>query len=195
MTGTPIASILQKLDGEIFYAILDVALDIETEILIGSDEIYVPIMRSAIRYPILLGVDSVGTRDRYCELRWKAATFMKTHSYIGAMEFREQGFHRWEGLIQITVSDQMQFAALLVGLRIEENRRNPGGRMESDVASATARLVQLADSFHRVALQLRIRHANRPPFLMTDEYDVQDFFAAKSGGRVMLAVRREWIFT
>jgi hypothetical protein len=192
MSGTPIASILQKLDDEIFYAILDVALDIETEIMIGSDEIYVPIMRSAIRYRILLGVDSPGTRDRYCELRWKAATFLKTQSYVGSMEFREQGYHRWQGLIEVTVPDPARFAALLVDLRIEDNRRNPGEKMVSDITGATARLMQLGDSFHRVVLRLRTRYANREPFIVNDEYDVQDLFAALLETRFEDVRREEW---
>jgi hypothetical protein len=163
-------SILQKLEDEIFFAILDVALDIETELLIGSEQIYIPVRRLAVRYEILYPVPSVATMDRYCELRWKAGRFLTTHSFIGSIEYREQGTHRWEGVLEVTVPDPARFAALLVELRIEENRRNPAQKMESDISSATARLVQLADSFHRVTLRLRARHANRSPFLINDEY-------------------------
>jgi hypothetical protein len=46
------------------------------------------------------------------------------------------------------------------------------------IIGATARLVQLADSFHRVALRLRSRRTGREPVLMNDEYDVQYTFAA-----------------
>jgi hypothetical protein len=192
MKSNPAAPSLQRLDDEIFYAILDVALDIETEMLVGSEEIYVGIMRSAIRYPILLGVDSPGTRDRYCELRWKAATFMKSHSCIGSMEFREHGYHRWEGLIEVTVPDPAKFATLLVDLRIEEDRRNPGKQIGTDLVSATARLSQLADSFHRVALRLRTRYSNRAPLLVQDEYDVQYLFAALLETRFEDVRREEW---
>jgi hypothetical protein len=137
MSAIPLPSILQKFDDEIFFAILDVALDVETELLIGSERIYIPVRRLAVRYEILYPVHSVGTIDRYCELRWKAARFLMTYSFLGSVEYREQGTHRWEGLLEVTVPDSARFAALLVELRIEENRRNPGQKMEADINSAT----------------------------------------------------------
>lgn len=187
-----IASVLQKLDDEMLFAILDVALDIETELLIGSEQIYIPIRRLYVRYEILYPVHSVGTMDRYCELRWKAGTFLKAQSFIGSMEYRERGSHRWESLLEVTVPDPVRLAALLVELRIEENRRNPGQKMDVDISSAVARLVQLADAFYRVALRLRTRHANRTPFLIDDEYDVQDLFAALLETRFEDVRREEW---
>ena len=192
MNAISLPSILQKLDDEIFFAILDVALDIETELLIGSERIYIPVRRLAVRYEILCPFNSVGTVDRYCELRWKAGRFLTTYSFIGSVEYREQGSHRWDNLLEITVPDPARFAALLVELRIEENRRNPGQKMEADINSATARLVQLADSFHRVALRLRTRHAGRTPFLLNDEYDVQDLVAALLETRFEDVRREEW---
>jgi len=192
MTSRPLVSILQKLEDEIFFAVLDVAFDIETELLIGSERIYIPIRRLSVRYEILYPVHSVGTMDRYCELRWKAVTFLKAQSIIGAAEYREQGSHRWDGVLEITVSDRARFAASLVDLRIEENRRNPEQKMEADISSATSHLVQLTDSFHRVALRLRTRHANRAPFLMKDEYDVQDLVSALLETRFEDVRREEW---
>src|ERR1019366_3486285 len=185
-------SILQKLDDEIFFAILDVSLDIEPDLMIRANPIYIPVHRLSIRYPILCPMNSVGAIDRYCELRWKACTFLKTHSFIGSAEYREQGTHRWEGLLEITVPDPAPFGSLLVDLRIEENRRNPGEKMEADIHSATARLVQLADSFHRAALRLRTRHGGREPLLINDEYDVQDLFAALLETRFEDVRREEW---
>lgn len=185
-------SVLQRLDDEIFFAILDVALDIESELLIGSDPIYIGIRRLAIRYPTLCPFNSPGVIDRYCDLRWKAATFLANHAFIGPAEYREQGTHRWEGLIEVTVPDVSRFWDLMVMLRAEENRRTPGEKMEADVHSATARLAQLADSFHRVTLQLRTRHAGRTPLLIEDEYDVQDLFAALLETRFDDVRREEW---
>jgi len=52
--------------------------------------------------------------------------------------------------------------------------------------------VQLADSFHRVSLRLRTRHADRTPFLVNDEYDVQDLFAALLETRFEDVRREEW---
>jgi hypothetical protein len=187
-----IAPLLQRLDDEIFFAVLDVALDIETELLIGADSIYIAIRRVSVRYEVLYPVHAISSMDRYCGLRWKAATFLKTQSFIGRLECHQQGSHRWDSVLEVTVPDRARFDALLVELRIEENRRNPEGKMDADINSATARLVQLADSFHRAALRMRTRHAGRPPFLVTDEYDVQDLFAALLETRFDDVRREEW---
>jgi len=192
MNSTSLTSILQKLDDEIFFAILDFSLDTETELAIGASPIYIPVRRLSIRYPILCPMNSVGAMDRYCELRWKACTFLKTHAFIESAEYCEQGTHRWEGLLKVSVPDPARFVSFLVDLRIEENRRNPGEVMEADIHSATARLVQLADSFHRTALRLRTRHADREPFLINDEYDVQDLFSALLETRFEDVRREEW---
>jgi hypothetical protein len=62
----------------------------------------------------------------------------------------------------------------------------------SDTQGSDAHFVQLADSFHRVVLRLRTRHAERPPFLINDEYDVQDIFAALLETRFEDIRREEW---
>jgi hypothetical protein len=176
-----VASVLPALEDEIFLAVLDVALDIQSELQVGSDPIYVPLRRVAVRYTLLCPVSqiSVGAIDRYCGLRWKAGSFLKKYGLVGSFELCEQyGQHRWESLVEVTVPRPSHFANFLAQLRIEENRRNPGKQMETDISSATAQLVQLADSFARVALSLRTRRAGRSPLLIEDEYDVQYVFAA-----------------
>jgi hypothetical protein len=187
-----VTSILQKLDDEIFYAILDVALDIENELIVGSQPVFIPIRRIYVRYEILCPVNSVGTQDRYCELRWKALTFLGKYDFIGSFDYREQGGHRWNGFVEVTVPKLSHFGNLLTQLKIEEDRRNPGQRMEADLTSATARLVQLADSFHRVALRLRKRRTGREPVLINDEYDVQYVFGALLDTRFEDIRPEEW---
>jgi hypothetical protein len=145
-----------------------------------------------VRYTILCPASAPGTIDRYCELRWKAGTFLKTHSFIGSVEYHEQGTHRWESILEITVPDRTRFEGLLVDLRLEENRRYPRKKMQADINSAVARLLQLADSFHRVVLKLRKRHGDRPPLLIKDEYDVQDLFSGLLETRFEDVRREEW---
>lgn len=183
---------LQKLDGELFYAILDVSLDIENELLIGSPNVFIPLRRLSIRYEVLYPVHSVGMMDRYCELRWKAANFLKNNGIIASAEYRESGSHRWEGLLEIAGVDQSRFEGLMIDLKTEEDRRDPGKKMGADITSAAARLLQLADSFHRVVLRLRRRHDDRQPFLINDEYDVQDLLAALLETRFEDIRREEW---
>jgi hypothetical protein len=177
--ATPIASLLQTLEDELFFAILDVALDIDQELVISEGAtVYIPVRRLAIRYELLCPLNNPGAIDRYCQLRWKACLLLKKQMFISSVEYREQGTHRWEGLLEVTVPNPPAFAELLVELRSEENRRSPEEKMETDIHSATARLVQLADSFDRVAVRLRDRRAGREPLLIRDEYDVQYVIAA-----------------
>ena len=142
-----VASVLRALKDEILLAILDVALDIQSELQVGSDPMYIPLRRVAVRYTLLCPVSqvSVGAVDRYCELRWKAGSFLKKYGLVGSFEWCEQyGQHRWQSLVKVTVPRPSHFADFLAQLRIEENRRNPGQQMEADISSAPAQLVQPA---------------------------------------------------
>jgi|SRR5208282_4215835 len=164
---------------EIFYAILDVALDIQRELQVGSDPIYIPLRRMAIRYIILCPLVSDGAMDRYCDLRWKALSFLKKQKAVVSFEWHEQyGQHRFDSQVEVTVPNPSQFTSFLAQLRADENRRDPGKQRETDISSATAQLIQLADSFSRVALNLRTRRKGRTPILIEDEYDVQYIFGA-----------------
>ncbi|HWY55030.1 MAG TPA: hypothetical protein VNZ03_11240 [Terriglobales bacterium] len=115
---------------------------------------------------------------RYADLRGKGLMFLQKQGAIGSMEFRKSGMAGWEGRWEIRVPDLNRFAEFLEALRIEENRRDPGQEMETDIHSATASLMQLGDSFHRTAIRLRDRRAGREPLVIKDEYDVQYVFAA-----------------
>jgi hypothetical protein len=123
-----LASILREFEDELFFATLDVALDIDQELVVSDGPKFrIPLRRIVIRYEELYPGHSVGAMDRYCELRWKAGKLLKKQGYIGSLEYVERGTHRWEGLLEVTVPDAQRFAGLLVALRSEENRRRPGG--------------------------------------------------------------------
>lgn len=171
---------LQTFEDELFFAILDVALDVDQALLVQSEKesVYINAVRDAIRYPILYPAISVNLTYRYADLRGKGLAFLQKQSAIASMEYHKWGMSGWEGRWEITVSDVNRFGEFLEALRIEENRRNPGQKMETDLHSAAARLVQLGNSFDRVALRLRDRRAERQPLLIEDEYDVQYLFAA-----------------
>src|SRR5271157_2835336 len=113
-----LGKVLPRLDDEILFAILDVTLDIENEMLVGSNPIYIPIRRVYVRYEILFPANTVSGTDRYCELRWKAGLFLQKYGVVEMFEYREQGGHRWNGLIEVTVSDPTRFPTLLTQLRI-----------------------------------------------------------------------------
>jgi len=165
------------MEDERFFSILDVALDIQSELDFGSPRILIPLKRDVVRYEILCQVDAIKMRDRYCELRWKAAEFLQREGYLSKIEWQDTGDHRWRSLIEVAVPDESVFHRLIVMLNEEEERRRPGSAAE-DLPSAMARLEQLGDRFHGVALRMANRYAKRVGFAINDEYDVQDLLGA-----------------
>jgi hypothetical protein len=94
------------------------------------------------------------------------------------VQWRDTGLHRWDSRIEVSVPDEAGFHAIVVSLTEEEERRTPGEASAQDLPSAMARVEQLCDAFHRVALRLRNRHADRPCLQIEDEYDVQYLLGA-----------------
>jgi hypothetical protein len=189
---------LRSLEDERFYSVLDVALDIRAELDFHAAQTIIPIMRSVVRYESLMPGDGINMRDRYCELRWKAAQFLKAEGYLTLVEYIESGsYKRWESLVKVKVANEEEFYHLIVMLTEEEERRAPGSKAE-DLPSAMSRLEQLGDRFHRVALKMRTTRAGCSVFEINTEYDVQTLIAGlletrfedvgqKSGRRVMPA--------
>ena len=132
--------------------------------------------RTLIRYLVLYPSHSVDSMYRYVELRSKVLQFLKKYGLLASFQFRETGLSGFEGFFEAVATEQ--FAEALIALRLEEDRRNPDRKMDTDIQSATARIVQLAESFHRVALRLRTRRSGREPILINDEYDCQYILGA-----------------
>jgi hypothetical protein len=101
----------------------------------------------------------------------------------------------FEGRWEVTVADPSRFNGLLVALKAEAERRRPGAKLATDIHSATARLLQLADSLPRVAIRLRHRRTGREPLIVADEYDVQYVFAALLESRFEDVRPEEWVPT
>lgn len=169
---------LRALEDERFFSVLDVALDIRSELDFGAAPLIIPLKRDVVRYEILYPTHAVNMADRYCELRWKAAEFLQHEGYLSKVEWRDTGQHRWRSLIEVAVADESLFHRLVVLLTEEEERRQPGSTIATDLPSAMARLEQLCDTFHRAVLRPGTRHANRQGFVVDDEYDVQDLLGA-----------------
>jgi DpnII restriction endonuclease len=195
VSAPSLASILQTFEDELFFATLDVALDIDQALVVQSAEspVYIDGIRDVIRYQILYPVHSVNLAYRYADLRSKALKFLQKQSAIGSMEYHKWGISGWEGRWAITVPDENRFVEFLEALKIEEERRNPGQKIQTDIHSATARLVQLADSFSSVARTLEDRRSGREPLLIQDEYDVQYIFGALLTTRFDDVRPEDWI--
>lgn len=166
------------MDRQNFLAIYDVAQDIEGELNICAEPITIPLFQAAVKFGELLPVDSVGSRDRYCELRAKAISFLEKKGLVQQLEYIE-GAHRWELRFHLRV-DELPFRAMVTALNTEfqrrSNLREASATRETD--RVTESLQKLFDKFHSVAVQLRNRRSGRAPFEIADEYDVQDLLGA-----------------
>ena len=171
------------MDGENFLAILDVALDIKKELNIesGPEHIAIPICPNIVRFRQLFPADSIGMRDRYCELRWKAASFLQKKGVIAGLEVLEGG-HRWESRLAMGVIES-SFESVLDLLNTEYKRRTSSEDRQK-TTSKTIVETQLENirlilmRFHSIATQIRQRHDNRNTLDVNDEYDVQDLLRA-----------------
>lgn len=84
-----------------FLRLYDVVIDI-TDDLEMSPVPTIPLYQSMVKFEILLPMDSIGWRDRYCEGRWKAVDLLKTHGVVKHVEVLK-GNHRWENRLRIEV--------------------------------------------------------------------------------------------
>jgi len=150
-------------------------------------------MRHLVRYSVLLPAATPSMMDRYCELRWKALKFLETEGYLAHVEYLDTyGLHRWENRAKVSIPDTAKFYEMVVMLSEEEERREPNSSGAQDMPSAMARVEQLCNRFHAVALKLQTRHAQRPGLIISDEYDVQDVFGALLETRFEDVRTEEW---
>jgi impB/mucB/samB family len=116
-----LTALLQRLENELLYAILDVGQDIQADVDVGTDPIYIPFRRMLIRYEILCPANTPGILDRYCGLRWKACGFLKKHGVIA--DYHSDGNDHWDGDIQIFNPSEPELLALVEALEAEVSRR------------------------------------------------------------------------
>jgi hypothetical protein len=94
---------IRELANENFLAVYDVLLDIRNEMQL-SEKPRIPLWQPMIKFPILMPMDSIGHRDRYCEFRWKAVELLKRKKVIKDFKYLE-GTHRWESKIAIVANE------------------------------------------------------------------------------------------
>jgi hypothetical protein len=188
-----LAAILQKLDTEVLFAVLDVALDVDGKLAVSNrTPIYIEGMRTTIRFNVLYPGHSVGAAYRYVELREMGLEFLQKHGIIEHMNYHQTGMSGFDGSFEVTVKTPRLIEDALVQLRAEQNRRYPSDKMHDDIQSAVARLLQLADTFPNVAQRLRLRRTGRDPLLIRDEYDMQYLFIALLETRFQDIRPEEW---
>jgi hypothetical protein len=130
-------------------------------------------------------MDGINFRDRYCELRWKAAEFLKQKSVINSIKVLKST-RIWGSNLQV-VAERSEVERLLAIMNEEYLRRTVEKETEvqpiEQVTASSHRnsledLKRLLMRFYSVVLQMRERHDQRPTLDVSDEYDVQDLLHA-----------------
>jgi hypothetical protein len=112
---------ISQMDNENFLGIYDVLLDIKRELNISPDDIVIRLMPQIIRFPSLFPADTIGIRDRYCDLRWNAVGFLVKKAVIYEFKLIEGG-HRWDNEIAIA-ADPAKVTEVLRQMDIEYGER------------------------------------------------------------------------
>ncbi len=164
-----------ELTGEKFIALYDLSIDIRDAFQL-SDEINIPVFSSLVRFPEFLPVNSIHSRDQYCELRLNAAKLLIKHELINNFDLIA-GRHRWEGQIRIIVRDKNEFHKFVDILDMEyleiiKIKETCGLKNEEKISMEKLR--RILDRFHLFVNQLQHRQDNRPSLVIKDAYDVQD---------------------
>lgn len=122
---------IKEMDNYNFLGIYDVMLDIKAEMNISPDRIIIPLLQNMVKFTQLFPVDSIGTRDQYCDVRWKATEFLKKNGVVKNFELIKS-FHRWESKLEIKLEKGI-FENVLNKMREEyEKRTSREGKQESD---------------------------------------------------------------
>ena len=112
---------IKEIDNYNFLGIYDVMLDIKTEMNISPDRIVIPLLQNRVKFSQLFPIDSIGTRDKYCELRYKATKFLKKNNIIKDFKLIEE-FDRWESKLEITLEKEI-FENTLNKMKMEHEKR------------------------------------------------------------------------
>jgi predicted nucleotide-binding protein len=111
-----------------------------------------------MRFTELFPGDSIGTRDRYCEARWKALKFLERIGAISNVTPIE-GNHRWYGRVEVDLSGD-RFTQIFNAIEAEYFRRT-GTKEERRGETATANKVMTTNNGNKVFVvhgrDLRIR--------------------------------------
>jgi uncharacterized protein (TIGR02391 family) len=112
---------IKEMDNFNFLGIYDVMLDIKAEMNISSNRIIIPLLQNRVKFHQLFPIDSIGTRDKYCELRYKATKFLKKNSIIKDFKLIKE-FDRWQSKLEIKLENEI-FENALNKMKVEYEKR------------------------------------------------------------------------
>lgn len=94
---------INRLEANNFLAVSEVAMDILAALQISNgEEVRIQLMPDIIRYPALMPGDGINMRDRYCQYRWDALTYLKDRKHILDFEIIRSD-HRWQQKVKVVV--------------------------------------------------------------------------------------------
>lgn len=83
--------------------IYDVVLDINEQLqLANQTTVTIDLLPHLVRFSILFPTDSIGFRDKYCEIRWNSLKHLKQKGVIDDFKLNE-GMHRWQSTITVSL--------------------------------------------------------------------------------------------
>ena len=113
---------VEKLHWENLLVLYDVVLDIEKAGQL-SDRATIPILPQIIRFAELMPADSIGMRDKYCESRAQALSFLQRMGILRELKPIEGGWgHRWQSQIEVE-PDPSKFPTFYAAVQKEYVRR------------------------------------------------------------------------
>ncbi len=100
---------VEKLLGENFFAVMDVAQDIHEQLqMIKSNRIQIPAVRTVVRYQILMPFNAVNYHERYAGLRARALNYLTENGCVLNFEVHH-GMFVWESYFTVDI-DRMGFS-------------------------------------------------------------------------------------
>lgn len=111
--------------------IYDVVLDINEQLqLANQTTVTIDLLPHLVRFSILFPTDSIGFRDKYCEIRWNGLKYLKQRSIIDDFKLNE-GLHRWQSTVTVflKLSRFDDFYKTIKDEYVKRNKEN-GGKEE-----------------------------------------------------------------
>lgn len=131
---------VEKLSGENFFAVMDVAQDIQEQLeVVNSNNIRIPAVRMIVRYQILMPFNAVNYHERYAGLRGQALNYLRNNGCIESFQVQREMFV-WESSFMVDV-DRMEFTKFFKHLlevyprKVKSDAKDDDSKESSDDAS------------------------------------------------------------
>lgn len=128
---------LENLDYINILKIYDVVLDINEQVqLTNKASVAIHLLPHLVRFSILFPTDSIGFRDKYCEIRWDSLKYLKQKGIIDDFKYNE-GLHRWQSTVTVTfkLSKFNDFYESIKNEYVKRNKENEGNGKQQEITT------------------------------------------------------------